>query len=43
MFFAFANFDLSIECTGPNCEQIVSMPLLEQMEATLKADLVSEN
>ncbi|XP_063397715.1 uncharacterized protein LOC134682047 [Mytilus trossulus] len=43
LFFAFVNFDLSmmeeIECTGPNCEQIVSMPLLDKMEATLKADL----
>ncbi|CAC5384105.1 unnamed protein product [Mytilus coruscus] len=27
------------ECTGPNCELIISMPLLDNMEATLKADL----
>lgn len=41
LFLAFVVFDLSIssECTGPNCEQIISMPLLDNMEATLKADL----
>lgn len=43
MFFAFVVFDLSMmeetDCTGPNCEQIISMPLLDKMEATLKADL----
>ncbi|CAC5382011.1 unnamed protein product [Mytilus coruscus] len=27
------------DCTGPNCEQTISMPLLDNMEATLKADL----
>ncbi|CAC5384104.1 unnamed protein product [Mytilus coruscus] len=27
------------ECSGPDCKQIISMPLLDNMEATLKADL----
>lgn len=43
LLFPFVVFDLSMpeeeECTGQNCEQIISMPLLDKMEATLKADL----
>ncbi|XP_063448326.1 uncharacterized protein LOC134727861 [Mytilus trossulus] len=43
LFSAFVVFDLSrtedSKCSGPNCEQIISMPLLDNMEATLKADL----
>lgn len=43
LFLAFVVFDLSrteeSKCSGPNCEQIISMPLLDNMEATLKADL----
>ncbi|CAC5384103.1 unnamed protein product [Mytilus coruscus] len=43
LFLVFLVFDRSrteeSESTGPNCEQILSMPLLDNMEATLKADL----
>ncbi|CAC5407927.1 unnamed protein product [Mytilus coruscus] len=43
LFLTFVVFDLSrteeSKCSGPNCEQIISMPLLDNMEATLKADL----
>lgn len=43
LLFPFVVFDPSMpeedKCTGQNCEQIISMPLLDKMEATLKADL----
>lgn len=43
LLFTFVVFDLAMseegECIGPNCEKLISMPLLDNMEATLKADL----